>query len=776
MPRERHLHISHWGTFLADVDAGAVVDVRPDHRDPDPSPMLQNIPRSLRHPARIARPMVRAGWLDHGPGPDGRRGAEPFVPVSWGIVIDLLAQELSRVYGAFGAEAVFGGSYGWASAGRFHHAQSQLHRFLNCLGGFVRSEQNYSNAALLVLMPHVVGSARAYMDRASTWSMLERHTELFVCFGGIPLKNLQVTPGGASSHTARDHLRAAKHRGTEFVLISPLRDDLPDSVGAEWLPVAPGTDVALMLALAYTLVDEELCDREFLTKYCAGFDRFEKYLRGDSDGKPKTPDWAERICGIPASTIRSLARRMAAKRTLINVSWSLQRAEHGEQPPWMGVTLAAMLGQIGLPGGGFGLGYGSLSYVGRAALHTTPPALPQGKNMGHASIPCARIADMLLQPDQAFDFNGVRRVYPTIKVVYWCGGNPFHHHQDLRRLRAALARPDTIIVHDPFWTAMARHADIVLPATVTLERNDIGGSTHDALLVAMHKAIEPYVEARNDCDIFSDLASALGVGERFSEGRDEMTWLRHLYDGWREKASHGTGWTPPPFDEFWAKGFVEVPGADADVVLFGKFRADPDGAPLHTPSGRIEIFSETIHRFGYDDCPGHPTWIEPTEWLGAPRAGRHPLHLIANNPRTRLHSQLDMGDYSQASKVQGREPIRIHLADAARRGIHSGDVVRVFNDRGSCLAGAVVSDEVRPGVVQLSTGAWYDPIDPADPSSMCVHGNPNVLTFDKGTSKLAQGCAGQHSLVEVERWTGPLPPVRAFTPPRTEERPVKIGT
>jgi biotin/methionine sulfoxide reductase len=318
---------------------------------------------------------------------------------------------------------------------------------------------------------------------------------------------------------------------------------------------------------------------------------------------------------------------------------------------------------------------------------------------------------------------------------------------------------------------MARHADIVLPATMTLERNDIGGSPNDACLIAMRQAVQPWGEARNDFAIFSDLAAALGAGERFTEGRDEMAWLRHLYEGWRARVADDGG-AAPPFDEFWATGFLELSGADDDLVLFKQFRADPEGVPLGTPSGKIEIFSATIHGFGYADCPGHPTWLEPTEWLGAPLAERFPLHLIANNPTARLHSQLDVGAYSQSTKVRGREPIRLHPADAAARGVRSGDVVRVFNDRGSCLAGAVVSHAVRPGVVQLSTGAWYDPLDPADPGTMCVHGNPNVLTFDRGTSRLAQGCSGQHALVQVERWTGPLPPIRAYAPPAVERRPL----
>jgi biotin/methionine sulfoxide reductase len=771
MARERRSHASHWGAFQAEVEAASVVAVHPWEGDPDPSPLLGNIAGSLRHRARIARPMVRAGWLDRGPGPDDHRGAEPFVPVSWGTVTGLLAREMRRVYRDHGAEAVYGGSYGWASAGRFHHAQSQLHRFLNCLGGYVWSMHTYSNGALTVIMPRVMGSVRDYLDRATAWSVIERHTELFVCFGGLPLKNTMVSPGGASRHPLRDHLCAAKARGTEFVLVSPLRDDVPEFVEAEWLPVVPGADVALMLALAHVLVDEGLHDRAFLGRYCVGFDRFESYLRGTADGEPKTPEWAERLSGIAAGTIRSLARRMAARRTLINVNYSLQRVEHGEQAPWMAVTLAAMLGQIGLPGGGFGQGYGSLGYVGRPPLRVAPPALPQGRNPVNAFIPVARVADMLLHPGQPFDFDGRRLLYPEIRLVYWCGGNPFHHHQDLARFRRALARPDTIVVQDPFWTAMARHADVVLPATVTLERNDIGGSPNDPALIAMHQAVAPYGEARHDHDIFAGLAAALGVGEAFTEGRDEMAWLRQLYDTWRARLAERGGPPVPGFDEFWAGGLLDVPHVDTDLVVLSEFRSDPDETPLATPSGRIEIFSATIDGFGYKDCPGHPSWLEPTEWLGSPLADRYPLHLIANNPTTRLHSQLDVGALSQAAKVHGREPIRMNPGDAGRRGIRSGDVVRVFNDRGSCLAGAVVSEAVRPGVVQLSTGAWYDPLDPADPQAMCVHGNPNVLTFDRGTSSLAQGCAGQHALVQVERWTRPLPPIRAYDPPPTEERP-----
>ena len=200
------------------------------------------------------------------------------------------------------------------------------------------------------------------------------------------------------------------------------------------------------------------------------------------------------------------------------------------------------------------------------------------------------------------------------------------------------------------------------------------------------------------------------------------------------------------------------------------YRADPQAHPLRTPSGRIELFSETIAAFGYDDCPGHPVWQEPAEWLGSAQARIYPLHLLSNQPRSRLHSQLDCGEVSRRAKVAQREPVWLNREDAAARGIASGDVVRIYNDRGACLAGAVVTDAVRPGVVQLSTGAWFDPLDPAEIGSLDKHGNPNVLTLDKGTSKLAQSPTAQTTLVEIERFDGEPPPITVFEPPSVVSR------
>lgn len=753
-------HTSHWGVFSARLRDGALA-VRPYAGDPDPNGIIGNFPAALRHRARIARPMVRRGWLECGPGPDGRRGRDGFVAVSWDEVLDRLGAELGRIRDTHGPGAVFGGSYGWASAGRFHHAQSQVHRFLNiAMGGYVRSVNTYSSGAASVIVPHVLGSYEDLTRRNVTWEQIAEHTEAVIAFGGMALKNSMVAGGSISQHVERGAMARARARGCDFLLVGPLRSDLPPEAGAEWIANIPGSDTALMLALVHTLVAEGLHDRAFLDRHTEGWAVFERYLTGEADGQPKDADWAAPIAGIPAEEIRALARRLHGRRVLVVMAHSLQRAEHGEQPVWMGAVLAAALGQIGLPGGGYGYALGAIGYYGRRNSAVPLPTLAQGRNRVADYIPVARISDMLLNPGGAYRYNGQTRTYPDIRLVYWAGGNPFHHHQDLNRLRRAFAGVDTLVVHEMAWTATARHADIVLPCTMTLEREDIGASSNDPLMVAMHKVAEPHREARDDYAIFAGLAERLGRGAEFTEGRDARQWLEHLYERTR-RGLEEKGLPAPDFARFWEAGSLTLPQEPDDGGELRRFREDPVANPLPTPSGRIEVFSRTIDSYGEADCPGHPAWLPPKD---APRPGA-PLFLVANQPATRLHSQLDFGGHSAGAKHRGREVARMHPLDAAARGIAEGDIVRLFNARGACLAAVVVTEDVRPGVVQLPTGAWYDPADPEEEAPLCVHGNPNVLTRDAGTSALAQGCTGQLTAVEVERFTGNLPPVRAFDPP-----------
>ena len=756
---------THWGTYFAEVEGDQLIAVHDYEKDPAPAIIGPGIVDAVTHKTRVGRPMVRKGWLEKRHQSDrSGRGVEPFVAVPWDEAWDMAAEELARVREAHGNSAFYAGSYGWASSGRFHHANSHIHRFFNQLGGYVRHRGNYSYAAAAEIVPHVVGPMGEILDTHTTWPVLAEHCELLVMFGGMPVKNSQVTSGGVGKHTVYHGLRDCADQGCEMVYLSPIRTDLPPDLDGEWIAPRPGSDVALMLALAHTLVTEDLHDRAFLDRYTVGFEPFQAYLRGETDGQPKTPDWAAGETGVPAEVIRDLARRMASKRTMINATWSMQRAEYGEQPVWMVVVLAAMLGQIGLPGGGFGIGYSSENGIGNPVRPFRWPAVPQGINAVKDFIPVARISDMLLQPGEPFEFNGQTLTYPDIRLVYWAGGNPFHHHQDINRLVEAMRRPETVIVNEIFWTSMARHADIVFPATTALERNDLAITHWEPLQVAMKQAIPRVGESRPDYEIFAGLAERLGFPDRYTEGRDEMDWIRHLWNQSRQRAAEA-GFELPDFETFWERETNELPDPERPMVMLEAFRADPEANSLKTPSGRIEIFSETIDGFGYDDCPGHPVWRSPDEWLGAEKAETYPLHLISNQPRTRLHSQLDPGMVSQGSKVAGREPMTIHPVDAAARGISTGDVVRLWNDRGACLAGAIVTDHVMPGVIQLSTGAWYDP---ETPGGLEVHGNPNVLTRDRGTSRLGQGPTAHSTLVEVAKVDGAIPEVTVMSPPAIE--------
>jgi len=387
-----------------------------------------------------------------------------------------------------------------------------------------------------------------------------------------------------------------------------------------------------------------------------------------------------------------------------------------------------------------------------------------GDNPTGSFIPVARVTDLLEKPGEEYDFDGERRRYPDTKLVYWCGGNPFHHHQDLNRLLQAWRRPDTVIVNEPWWTPTAKLADIVLPATTTLERNDIGASSRDRYVMAMKQAIQPQGEARNDFDIFGGLAQRTGVAKAFGYDVDEMTWLRTIYDEGCVKAAE-TGLNVPDFDTFWEEGYVETPMPTELYNVYSDFRADPAANKLPTPSGKIEIFSERVDGFDYDDCAGHPTWYEPVEWLGSEEATQWPLHLISNQPPHKLHSQMDFSGPSLSAKVRGHEIATVSHTEADKRGIEDGDMLRIFNDRGSTLAIAKVSEDVRDGVVLLPTGAWYDPSEAAGAGGMEKHGNPNVLTIDKGTSSLGQGPMAHTTLVEIEVYNGEVPEVTAFKLP-----------
>lgn len=754
---------NHWGTGIVRRAEGRVVAVDPHPEDIAPSRINENIPGGLYGTARVLRPAVRKGYLEAGPlGRQGERGRDTYVEVDWDCALSLVAGEVQRVRETNGNTSIFGGSYGWASAGRFHHAQGQLKRFLNAAGGFVRSEGNYSFNAALVLMPHIVGNFRHHVKDATRWRVIAEHGRLAVMFGGVPVRNAQVSGGGVACHRLGADLSECAKAGIEFVNFSPLRGDAAADLNAEWLTPRPGSDTAIMMGLSHTLIAEDLHDKAFLDRYTVGFETVRQYLMGEADGVVKDAEWASAQSGIDAQRLRDLARHMAAGPTLICTAVGLQRAEYGEQPLWMTVVLAALLGQIGQPGGGYGIGYGADASIGTTDRPFRWPSFPQGSNPVSDFIPVAMISELLLNPGGSYDYNGERMIFPDIRMVWWAGGNPFHHHQDLNRLRDAFQKPETIVVNEINWTATARHADIVLPVAATLERDDFGAGTQDFTVVPMPKAVEPVGDARCEFDIYKDLEERLSLGTAFSDGLSADEWQERMWQELQYRSA-GTGKNIPTWENFLQGDAITFQDPHPDAVFLSEFRKDPNAHPLNTPSGKLELASETIAGFQYDDCPGHPTWLPPREWLGSANKD-YPLHLISGQPTTRLHSQYDAGAYSRSRKIHGREPIMINRSDAEARGIQDGDIVLVQNARGSCLAGAAVSDDIREGVVFLWTGAWYDP-DLDHPDKLDRHGNPNVLTHDYRTSRLSQGPAAQSALVQVSKFSEPVPAVKAFLPP-----------
>ena len=741
---------THWGTYKFSVDENNKIKLDNWELDSSPTEFGLGLVDAANDKLRIKQPYVRKGWLDNNCKSDGNRGRDDFIPISWDKAFELASKELLDTKKAFGNSAIFAGSYGWASAGRFHHAKSQVNRFFNLFGGFSSSFQSYSYAAAQTLLPHIIGlDLYSTLDEHTSWEALSKECELILMFGGMPLKNSKVSAGGVGKHVTKQGMIKCIENGVEFINISPLQDDAPSFLNAKQVPIRPNTDTALMLALANILIKNNAYDKSFIKKYTVGFESFSDYVLGKKNNQDCSPEWASKITNIPVKSIKKLAEKIISKKTLISISWSLQRASRGEQPLWMGITLAAMLGQIGTAAGGFGFGYSSVNSTGDSYDKIPWQSLPQGVNPIKDFIPVARVTDMLEKPGDEFLYDGKKLTYPDIKLIYWAGGNPFHHHQDLNRLVKAWQKPNTIIVNEIWWNPQALHADIIFPANTALERNDLMLNPRDPTIVANKSAMKSFENSKTDFEIFSGLAKKLGFLESFTDNKSEMDWIKFIWDKSSQaykKTYKESDLSLPSFEEFWEKGYFEVPAPRIEKIMFDKFRRDPSRFPLQTPSGKIEISSDTISSFQLPDCHSHPYWFEPYEWLG--NVDEYPLHLISNQPTHRLHSQLDNAEMSQKNKIHGKEPVMINSKDASDRDIKNGDIVLLYNARGKVLAGAKISDNIMPGVVVLSTGAWFDPDYDLNIER---HGNPNVLTKDVGTSSLGQGPTCHTTLVELKK-------------------------
>ncbi len=765
------LTASKVGILRAEVQNDRLISTTGVYSEPIANALHQVGVDQVYAKSRIRSPMVRKSYLADPEQMNGQRGKEEFVPVSWEQAYQLIHQQHTRIRQQYGDESIYAGSYGWQSCGVLHKAQSLLHRYMNMAGGYSSCHGDYSTGAVQVVMQHVLGNNEVYQPSTHNTTIL-KHSDVVVLWGANPINTLKIT-WNTTDGSGLNFYHQLKQTNKTIIAIDPMRSETIEFFGdkAEWIAPKPMTDTALMMGIAHTLVKNNQQNSAFLASYTSGYEKFEAYLLGQKDGIVKDSHWAEKITDVPAERIEQLAELFSTHRTMLMAGWGMQRQQHGEQPHWMLVTLAAMLGQIGLPGGGFGFSFHMSDAGTPIDSQLRVPSITEHieqkvKKQIHNRIPVARFVEALENPKKTYQHNGQTYTFPDIKMVWWAGGANFTHHQDTNRLINAWQKPELIVISEIHWTAAAKHADIVLPITTSFERNDMVCDNRKRL-IPMQQAIKPQYEARNDFDVFADLADLLMKNGRhiFTEGKTELQWLASLYD--KAISQFNDNDKLPSFEQFWQRNdILSVPYSSPQPVhiRYADFRHDPQQYALKTPSGKIEIYSETIAQFNLPDCAPHPTWYEATLWKENDNSGKlcDSLLLISPHSAYRLHSQFNYASLREQYAIADREPALIHPKDAQKYNINTGDLVRCYNARGQILAGAIVTEGIKQGVICVRQGGWPD----LDDDGLCKQGGVNVLTNDIPSSRLSNACAANSSLVWIEKYQGKAPEVTAFDPPK----------
>jgi anaerobic dimethyl sulfoxide reductase subunit A len=722
------------------VKDGRIERITTDDRPDSPAdPQLRACPRGrayarrVYHPDRLLHPVRRVG----------ARGDGRFERISWDEAIDEVASAMERVRDRHGPDA-FLNMHGTGGASLFAGSQMS-ERLLNVFGGQLNHHNSYSSAAARWATPFSLGTDDSG-NSPDDWV----NAKLILLWGFNPAETVFGT-------NTSYRLKLARQAGARVIVIDPRFSMSAQSLADDWVPLRPGTDSALMDAMAHVMVAEGLHDQAFLDRYCVGFDEahlppgapagssYRSYILGASDGVPKTPAWAEAYTEVPARRIEQLAREYAqARPAALLAGLSFNRRAYGEQPVRGTITLAAMTGNVGIPGGAAG----GVSYaVGR---RLPVDDFPRGTNRVSASIPVFRWTDAVVRGRAMGADDGVTNLPPgettlrsDVKFLFNVAGNTLvNQHANVNRTVGILRDPSLvsfIVVADHFLTPSARFADVVLPAATWLEKNDVCTVWgHGDSLIFMNQVIAPVGECRTDYDICAAIAGRLGLRDAFTEGRTELEWLERLVAPAREADA-----SFPSFDEFRRRG-VHVFRHAAPHVAFREFREDPAAHPLATPSGKIEIYSERLASMRLPDVPPIPTFIP--EWEGGPWDPlfvKYPLQAFGRHYQRRTHSIFDNVDWLEES-----QPHRVFMnpIDAAVRDLEDGDEARVFNDRGEIRLPVRLTRRIMPGVVDVPQGAWWTP----GADGIDRRGNINVLTSERPTPG-ARGNAQHSNLVQVER-------------------------
>ncbi|MFH0991164.1 MAG: DMSO/selenate family reductase complex A subunit [bacterium] len=731
--------------LVAHIRDGVITRLDTDDRpDTIASPQLRACARGrayLRrqyHSDRLQYPLKRMG----------KRGKGRFVRISWEEAIETVASEMMRVKEQYGNSAMFV-PYGTGSYNQINGSQT-ARRLMNCFGGCLGHHNSYSWSAINIATPLVYGTLITGNQRQD-WL----NSKYILMWGWNPA---EMRDGTNSDY----FLKLARQNGARIVCIDPRHTLSAASLADEWIPIRPGTDVALMSAMAYVMITENLHDAGFIRTHCVGFDQsqmppgteqeenYREYILGTRDGTPKTPEWAERITAIPRETIARIAREYATiKPAVLYQGYGMQRRAYGEQVVRAGCILAAISGNVGIPGGwASGLALQAPDGGARWIM------FPMGTNPVPASIPVfiwqeAVVRGKELGPEHGL--LGADHLDNNIKLIYAVASNCLvNQHANINRTVKVLqdeSLVEFIVVQDNFLTSTASFADIVLPACTQFETWGIeDGWKYGDELILMPKLVEPLGESKSDYRICADIAARLGIGAAYTEGRDERAWISWILDQYRATQFPDA----PTLEEFERSNIgIHAKPVSKPAIAFEQFREDPERYPLKTPSGKIEIFSKQLYdRKNSEEIPALPKYIQEWESPFGPEGVLYPLQVISHHYLHRVHSTHDNVDWLEEAFPQR---VFINTIDAEARRVHDGDEVKVFNHRGATVVRARVTNRIMPGVISIPQGAWWSP----DESGIDRRGSANVLTSDRWTP-IACGPALHTVMAQVERWSNDL--------------------
>ncbi len=721
------------------VKEGVIVRIETDDRPGDSieNPQLRACLRGRGyrhrqyHPNRLRYPMKRTG----------KRGEGQFERITWDEATDIMAENFTRIREKYGNAALYV-PYGTGSYNQTN-GRWPAERLMNLFGGSLGYYNSYSWACISKATPYVYGT-NVTGNQRQDWI----NSKYILMWGWNPS---EMRDGTNSEY----FIKKARENGARVVCIDPRMTLSAVSLADEWVPIRPGTDAALMSAMAWVMVDEGIYDKEFVQTHCIGFDEtrmppgyeaeesYKDYLLGLHDGQAKTPAWAEGITGIPQETIVRIAREFATtKPAMLYQGYGMQRRAYGEQAVRAGCVLAAITGNVGVPGG-WASGI-ALQADDAGPFWTMFPTL---ENPVKTKIPTFLWTEAVTRGSAmtaAEGVTGAERLEVPIKLIWAVASNAIiNQHANINRT-AEIMRDESLVeffaVQDNFMTPTARFADLLLPACTQFETWGIedGWKYGDEVLL-MPKIIDPPWETKSDYRICADIAEKLGLKDAFTEGRDEKDWVAQFVEKYRK-----TRFPQIPGLEAFEKSNAGVFAVNVEKpkIAFADFRKDPEKHPLKTPSGKIEIFSARLFDMHNPaEIPAVPKYVQEWESPFDENAGRYPLQVIGPHYMPRVHSTHANNDWLSEAFPQR---VFINPLDARDRNIADGDRVKVFNARGAVLLPCRLTKRIMPGVVAIPQGAWWQP----DENGHDVGGSVNTLTSERWTP-LAFGNAQHTIMAEV---------------------------